>query len=178
MRRACRCAGRGGLMVTEPLLGSLCAAGVQHRGLICCIVSTHQLPRPASPPTSPAADPQSFAMPPFPFRRFCWCGKWPWSCRSRRWTTASRWGQVAGGGCMPFCVLFIVPGHTCIMPVACRGNSIKSPLLAGSGSSPCRAPAFVRLRAEGRAPAAAQRHAAPCAWLGVPYTPPLLAPPT
>ncbi len=35
----------------------------------------------------------------------------------------------------------------------------------------CRAPAFVRLRAEGRAPAAAQRHAAPCAWLGVPYIP-------
>lgn len=53
-----------------------------------------------------------------------------------------------------------------------RHSSINSPLLAGSGSPLCRAPAFVRLRAEGRAPAAVQRHAAPCAWLGVPYTPP------
>ena len=51
-----------------------------------------------------------------------------------------------------------------------RGSG--SPLLAGPGPPPCRAPAFVRLTAEGRAPAAAQRHAAPCAWLGVPHTPP------
>lgn len=65
--------------------------------------------------------------------------------------------------CPAFCCACRPPWHSFFAPDQ-RIRSSKSPLLAGSGPFPCRAPAFVRLRAEGRAPAAAQRHAAPCAW--------------